>query len=287
MANLADPSSLTDEELDKLIAGELLPEEEEGTPPAEPVVEPPIPPAPKEGEEDPKPEPKKEDEEPTPPAPAPAPAEEEEPDPVVAPSRREQLRIQQLLSKMKQEPRQQTNKPVADPDSLNYAEELDADPEIIKRLEDDRKRTSDASYDRAVKLNESSQWQTLLYVDAPQIEAKYKILNPKDTENFHPVLAEALTQRYLNMVGYDPQTKLVDRPNIRWSEFVESEMELADEIAATRVASTTTNLKKQAATTALRPDGSSSATKLNLNQAPESMTDEELDAYLASAFPKR
>jgi hypothetical protein len=60
---------------------------------------------------------------------------------------------------------------------------------------------------------------------------------------------------------------------------MESVVELAEEIAATKVSTTQKNLTKQVAKTALRPDGGT-AKKLDLTKAPGDMTDEELDAFL-------
>lgn len=245
---------MSDEELDKLIAGE--PEEE--TPTEEPE----------------QPQPEGEPEEPT----------EEEPEteaPETPPSRREQLRINQLLAKMKQQPQEQ---PKAK--GLNYAEELDAEPEVIQKLESDRQAASDASYQRAMEQVKTSEWRTMLNVDAPQVETRYDILNPRNEEKFHPALAEGLTNWYLNMTGYDAEKKTVNNPDIRWGDFVDGVMELAEEIATSKVETATKTIKQQAANTAIRPDGSTTKS-LNLNQAPESMSDEELDAVIAQAIPKK
>lgn len=272
-----DPSTLSDEELDKLIAGEDI----EPTPPEAGT------PAPTEEEVPPAPA-APETEEETPPAdPAPQPAVEEEEE-VRPPSRREQLRVQQLLNKMSQQPETPAPQAPAQIQGLNYAEELDADEETIKRLEEDRAAAVAAATkqqsDFQIQL-QSSEWRTKLDIDAPQVESKYEVLNPNDSEHFHPVLADTLSSWYLNQVQYDAQTNTVRNPNLRWGEFVEGVMELAEEIANTKVATATQNITRQAAQTAIRPDGSSSK-KLNLNQAPESMTDEELDAFLGQAFPK-
>jgi len=268
-----DPSTLSDEELDKLIQGDTTEETEgeeaEGT--------------------DPKDADPKEDDETTEEVETDETTEgdevEEPETPVTPPSRREQLRIQQLLGKMGK--KSDDSHQAIDPSkSLNYAEELDADPEIIKRLEADRQSTADTSYKRAETMARTMQWETMLNIDAPQIETKYDMLNPKDTEHFHPAIADSLSKWYLNQVGYDADTKSVQTPGVRWSDFVDGVMELADEIAASKVATATKNIKSQAAKTGLRPDGSSTK-KLNLNRAPEAMTDEELDAMIATAIPNR
>lgn len=203
------------------------------------------------------------------------PAEEEEPAP---PSRRETLRIQQLLEKMKQ---QQTP---AQPDKvggLDYGTALDADPTVIKQLEDDRQAVATAQFQSGLKQAQSIQFHTRLEIDAPRVEAKYPQLD-KDSADFQPVVANAINQWYLNTVGYDPKTDSVVNSGVRYADFVEGIMELADEVAGEKTASTTKNIAKQAAQTAIRPGGGRTKA-LDLTKAPENMSDEELKAVLAQS----
>jgi len=275
MADLPDPSTLTDEELDAILAGEPLEEQPEETPEVTPPAED------EEVEETPEDEAPEADEEPE--EEPEVPEDEEEPKPM---SRREQLRVNQLLEKMRQ-PRQEeapAAKPVAD--ALDYANELDADPEIVKQLEEDRRRTNEAFYQQGLERADTIEWRTMLRIDEPAVMSKYPQLNPQDKEHFHPGLLKYVQDWYLQLSQYDPETKVVRNPGIRFPEVVDSVFELAEEIASTKVVETTKRVAKQAANTGLRPDGSS-AKRLNLNKAPEDMTDEELDAYLAKAIPKR
>lgn len=272
---MPDPSQMSDEELDAAI-----------------IADDPNSPANGGGEPD----------EPTPPTPAqdpaPAPAEEPEPTPPVEeepqvdpdeptppPSRREQLRLQDLLKKYgppqqreQQQPSQQRPSQPR-PDAIDYEQELDADPALIKRLNEDRARAEQARYDEGLRQAQGYEWRTLLQVDAPQMETKYPQLDKNSTE-FHPAIADSLSTMYLQMSGFDERSGLPERPGMRWSDFVESFWELADEIGSLKSQATATRVAKQAATTGLRPDGS--AVKLNLNKAPEQMSDEELDAYLGT-----
>lgn len=268
-----DPSTLTDEELDALINGDE-PDEELDAPSDEEDAP----------EEDEKPDAadKLADEPEDTPADEPSPedSEEEEEKP---PSRREQLRIQQLLAKGR---KPETKPATVDLGLLKYEDELEADPELIERLEADRKKAQDSATADIQRQLQSSEWRTRLDIDAPQIESKYDFLNRNDKEKFHPVLADSLNSWYLDMVGFDPETKTVEKPGIRYAEFIDGMYELAEEIAATKVEKATREIKSQVARTGLRPDGSS-AKRLNLNQAPQDMTDEELDAVIASAIPSR
>lgn len=277
MADLPDPSTLTDEELDRILAGDE-PEPDEPTPDGDEPEEKPEPKKPSEKDEpeaDPKNEKDKSEDNPDEP--------EDKPKDDRPPSRREQMRVQQLLEKLKETPL--APKPTAPESSIDYEKSLDADPETIKKLEEDRKQSNESYYNQGLEQANSIKFLTRLEIDAPRVETKYKFLD-KTSDEFNPLAADALNTRYLQFVGYDPETQRVQHPDIRYSDFVEAEMEFANEIASRKITESTTNIKKQAARTGLRPDGSG-AKKMNLNKAPEDMTDEELDAYLDQNIPKR
>lgn len=208
--------------------------------------------------------------------PQPEPEADPEPEPEPEkPSRRENLRIQQIIERARQG--EYTPKPEA-PAALDYGRELDADPETIKALEADRQRFADSQRSDVLKQVEAVQFRTALEIDAPKVEGKYPQLD-KDSEQFNKPVADAVNQWYLSMVGWNPQTHTVANSNVRYSDFVEGVMELANEMAGEKVATTTRNIAKQVATTALRPDGSS-AKSMNLSKDPGSMTKEELDAKI-------
>lgn len=255
-----DPALLTDEELDK--------ELEEITPEA-----PDKPETPEEDEELKTEESEEESET----------SEEEEKKPEKPISRREELRVQQLLKKMAEE-----KAPVERPkssSSLDYEKELDADPALIAKLTADRDKSNQAMYDKGLEQANSIRFLTRLEVDAPRVETKYKFLDKND-EEFNPQAADAMNSKYLQFVGWDAKTQTVKHADIRYADFVEAEVEFAQDLAQHMVADTQKNIKKQAANTGLRPDGGS-AKKLNLNKSPESMSDEELDAVIAQAVPSK
>lgn len=258
MAKKTDPKEMSDEELEEAIN----PQEPEE--PAELEV-----PEPDEPEEPEEPEEPSEEEEP----------EEEEPKP---PSRREQLRIHQILAKRDEAA---VPKPKQAPDALDYEAALDADPELIKRLKEDRDKSNKAFFDQGMEQAKSLQFHTRLEVDAPRVEAKYPQLD-KESKDFNPELALAINTMFLSTVGYDQSADTVRDPSLRYSTYVESIFELAGEIAGEQTEGTRKSIVKQAARTGLRPDGSR-AKKMNLNKPPDQMTDEELDAVIALGVPKR
>lgn len=197
--------------------------------------------------------------------------EEEEEAP--KPSRREQLRIQQLLAKMKGEDDEEATPPKKSrktPDENVFDDDNDDDGRYRQDIED---------------VYRFNKFETRLEVDAPRVEAKYPQLD-KTSDDFNPALADAINRMFLSSVGYNEKTRSVRSADIRYTDFVESIMELGDEIAGQKVEKSTTNLKKQVAKTGLRPGGGS-AKRLNLNKAPSEMTDEELEAVISQAIPKK
>jgi hypothetical protein len=214
----------------------------------------------------------------------PAPQEEPEEKP---PSRREQLRVQQLLKKYGPPPERvpnQSNRP-------DFRGKVNADEEVYKTLEDTTMEYGNTLVQDALSQADFRTWHRFLKMDDTQVRGKYDVLDPTNKEKFHPALADALNQRYLRFVGYNPGDASkgvqpsVQNPDISYLDFVEAEMEFADEVASQRIVNTTQNIARQAANAGLRPDGSS-AKPLNLNKAPEDMTDAELKAAINASLPR-
>ena len=210
-------------------------------------------------------------------------ANEETPSEEKPPSRREQLRIQQLLKKYG-EPGQKTEPLQERKDALNY-NDLEADPELIKQLEADRQATQQGAFSEGLKRAEFLDWKTSLKIDAPNVEKKFPVLDPSSQE-FHPAVADAVNNWYLNMSGFDAEKNVVSNPNVSYADFVEGFMELVQETAGQKNAQSVKNITKQAATTGLRPDGSS-AKRMDLTKDPQDMTTEELYAVLGQKPPKK
>jgi hypothetical protein len=278
-----NPADMTNKELEDAIAN----------PPADgliPPVEVVIPPEEPESKGKKKPD----DKEPSKEEPKPDPLEPEEEDPVVEPeveepSRREKLRIVDLLGKLKEKDTAPASAPTAT--GLDYTKDLDADPAVIKKLQEDRQAAATAAYQQGVEQANSIRFHTRLDIDAPRVESKYPQLDKNDEKKFRPTIANAVNTMYLAAAGYDPGdptkgvAESVKNPNLRYVDYIEGIFELADEIASDRNEVSTKNIAKQVAKTGLRPDGSRTKT-LNLNKLPEQMTDEELDARIALAIPQ-
>jgi hypothetical protein len=279
---MEDVTKLTDEELDKRLNGE-----EEVAEPAEtqPSEEEPIEDTQEEAKEEEaveKPveaaeESKTPEEEPEAEKP-----KEEEPK---QPSRRETLRIQDILAK-RDAASKETSQPAKTPskqDVLDYSNELDADPEVITRLEEDRQKSGDARYNEGLAQAEqmsrqqtiSSEFRTNIKMDFPLVKEKLDKLDQEDVRE--------LDLEYLRMNKYDAETGIAHDPvGIGYADFITASVERAERFAERLNEQTVKNITKQASQTGLRPDGSA-AKALNLNQQPGDMSDEELDAYLKKA----
>jgi len=274
-----DVTKLTDEELDARIKGEEVEKPEESSEKPEETAKEET----DESAETPKPSEKEAPEEPETPVETPkeeVKEPEEEPKP---PSRRETLRIQDILAKRarSETPQPQQVQPERK-DALDYQEALDADPEVIQRLQADRRAEGENAYRRGLEQAQlqsdtksaSSEFRTNIKIDYPLVKDKLDKLDQVDRQ--------ALDIEYLQFNGYDTETGLLRNPyqeTVSYSDYVEARYEQAERLAASMSAETTKNVVKQAAQTGLRPDGST-APSLNLNKAAEDMTDEELDAML-------
>lgn len=215
------------------------------------------------------------------------PAEPEPEETPATPSRREQLRVQDLLKKYgppSEAPSQET-KP-------NFRDRVNADDDTYKIMEDTAEQYAAGRSDQILAQAETRTWRKFLALEDKQVRAAHPELDGSNKERFHPALADAINTKYLRMIGWKPGDpsrgipETVAYPDISYADFVEAEMEFADELASVKAATTTRNIAQQAATTGLRPDGTSSK-PLDLNKAPEKMTDEELEAAMNAALPER
>jgi hypothetical protein len=197
------------------------------------------------------------------------------------PSPRRDKRIKELLDRLQQKP----DEPTAKKTGLNYRDALDADDETIKQLETDREAYGKNLYEQGVQQANSIQFHTRLELDTPKIESRYPQLDPRSPEFDQETLTD-LNDLYLHLVGYDFAARTVKTANLRYADFVDNQMALADRLASKRNTESVKNIAKQASQTGLRPDGTSPK-RLDLTKSPEQMTDEELDAVINQDIPPK
>lgn len=234
------------------------------------------------------------DDQSTPPVPSEEPEEPEQPEEPEEPetppedqppSRREQLRVQDLLSKYG------SPKPAPKQSSPDFRSRVSADEEVLKGIEETAENYAQTRYQEGLMRAQHDTWLRFVKMDDNQVRSKYPQLDNRNREKFHPAVADALNKKYLRTVGYDPGDPdkgvppTIQNPDIGYLEFVEAELEFADELNSSHLATSTRNIAKQAASTGLRPDGSS-VKRMDLTKAPEDMSDEELEAVVKQNLPR-
>lgn len=212
--------------------------------------------------------------------------EDEEEKPI---SRRKQARLDKLAKiweniqgegKSEEEP----SKPKK-PEALKYEDDLDADDEVIKKLNDDREKFGQAMYEqgleqaRALKQQQDAfEFKQMLKSEEPQVRTKYKFMDPAD-DKFNQELTDSVVKDYLHFTSFDPNTGTAKNP-ISYFDFVDARMQQVQALAEEMVSETQQNVVKQAANTGLRPSGSAPSKSVDLNKMPYEMSDEELDAII-------
>jgi hypothetical protein len=169
-------------------------------------------------------------------------------------------------------------------EGIDYQKLIEADPEVYDQLSKASQDFGQAQYNAGLEQANSVRFHTRLEIDAPRIEGKYPQFD-RSSQEFNPGLAGAVNEWYLATVGYDPNTDSVRNAGVRYADFVEGIMELADAMAGAKTTKTTENIARQAANVGLRPDGSS-AKPMNLNKAPQDMTEAELNAAIGATMPR-
>jgi hypothetical protein len=202
--------------------------------------------------------------------------EEEDQEVEQKPSRREQLRINDLLRKYG--PPEERRAPQTD--GIDYRSMIDADDEVYTKLGEASQQYGNQQYQQGLKEAEKVKFETRLEIDAPRVATQYPQLD-KNSDEFNGPVANSINQMYLSAVGYDEKTGYVQNPNLRYAEYVDAFYELVNEAASRKVETTRRNVTRQAARTSLRPDGSSAKTQLDLSKDPSQMSDKELDAAMS------
>jgi hypothetical protein len=169
-------------------------------------------------------------------------------------------------------------------EGIDYQKLIEADPEVYDQLTKASQDFGQAQFNAGLEQANSVRFHTRLEIDAPRVEGKYPQFD-RNSQEFNPGLASAVNEWYLATVGYDPNTDSVRNASVRYADFVEGIMELADAMAGVKTTRTTENIARQAANAGLRPDGSS-AKPLNLNKAPQDMTEAELNAAIGATMPR-
>lgn len=154
---------------------------------------------------------------------------------------------------------------------LKYAEgdyDLDAlerDRQAYGQAEAQRAK-AEASQDFARQLGPVLQreWARDLELDNERVAKVWNVLDETDEEHFDEDVAKEMTQKYLNFIGYREDKNgavSLDRPNVRWIDFIRAEKQTIDRFVNQSVETSTKNVIKQAANTGVRPGAQARAPK--------------------------
>jgi len=191
----------------------------------------------------------------------------EEPQPVT--SHRENKRIADLTRKLQEAQQPAYNQP--QPQRPNIAEgDYDVD-----QLNGMFQQGTQEAYQAGLAQANAIGFSTDLKIEAPRVSQKYEFMN-QDSDGFDPGAAALLNEKYLKIVGYNPNTGTVQNNNIGYEEFIDAEVELAQLLNRSASADSTRNLAKQAAQTGVRPN--SVAKKNYEGNDPSKMTLEQLQS---------
>jgi hypothetical protein len=140
-----------------------------------------------------------------------------------------------------------------------------------KQLEEDRTKVAESNradgfqqgQRQATTRATLENFETKLDIDKERVAVKWDALDP-DKESYRPKLEQYLVQQYIAFTGMekDAQGRItIQRPNIRFRDFVDAEMQNMEDYATDRGAQSTQNVQRQAANTGIRPNGQAPAPK--------------------------
>lgn len=242
------------------------------TPPEEPVepAEPATPDPNAEGPPDPQ--------EPETPVTPDEPVEPEEPE--TPPSPRESKRIKELTEKLAKANEQKLapdNKPTSPFQEREEGYQLDEANKIAQDYGADQ-------FSKGLSEAKALEFKLNLRIDAPKVAQRYSVMDANSDE-YDPGRTAFINELYLRTVGYDPNNGHVRDASIGYEEFVDGIMDAVDKQAAVQSADSATNLAKQASQLGTRPTGDTK--KPYSGDDPKQMTDEQLEAKISQAMPKR
>lgn len=152
-----------------------------------------------------------------------------------------------------------------------------------KELEQDRSQFGNVRYQQGMQQG-LSQYQQEIFIDRLELDSdrvaqKYSVLDD-NSEDFDPDLTDNLNRMYLDAVGYDQRTGLIRNPSVRYKDYVETSMAIAERFASSKNADTAKNIAKQSARGGVRPSAEARKTLGELQPGDiSSMTTEEYERH--------
>lgn len=145
---------------------------------------------------------------------------------------------------------------------LDIKPDTEYDPEDLKA---DRQGAVDNARSEGVQVGitqgtsqvQKELWADRFEIDSERVTTRWEALND-ESDHYNPKLEATLVQKYIQFAGVTRDDKgriSIEKPNIRFKDFVEAEMQNLEDYAAQRGAEASKNVKSQAAKTGVRPSG--------------------------------
>jgi len=147
----------------------------------------------------------------------------------------------------------------------------DGDELTPAQIEEDRTKIADSKFAEGLSRGFSQgttratleNFETKLDIDKDRVAAKWNALDP-DPENpaYNPKLEQHLVRQYIAFTGMekDAQGRItISRPNVRFRDFVDAEMQNLEDYASARGAQSANNVRSQASKAGIRPTGQAPA----------------------------
>lgn len=172
---------------------------------------------------------------------------------------------------------------------LNYAEQEEFDRQALeadrtKYGEAQRQQGESQAVRQARTEREQVRFLDKLETDRERVEIAHPELDP-ESDSFDPTLTDALSKMYIQTVGVD-KNGLVRNPNVRYRDYVETFLAVADKIASKSSEQTVKNVTAQASRGAVRPQGQrprpASIDFSNLDKMDSASWEKNKEAYYAS-----
>lgn len=190
--------------------------------------------------------------------------EEEDPDKPLTRKQKREAKRKRYLESIRREGEQTSQRrtdlfqadPGYKPLDYNDVEELD-----VKDLQSDREQYGRTNFSKGAETerfyaDQEKFWTTVEYEDKLlQTDPKYSFLNER-SKKFDPDLAEDMHEKFLELVGFNPNTKTTRRTDVSFGNFVKREVEEREKWAARVEDQIVKNAAAQRSTAGIRPSGS-------------------------------
>jgi hypothetical protein len=143
-------------------------------------------------------------------------------------------------------------KPIQYQDGEYTPDQLDQDRKAYAELQ--RQNGVNQGANQAFSQYKLDRFADNLELDKERVTINHPELD-ENSDEFQPARASRMNRMYYNYIGYDEKKGTIARTDVRYKDFIDGMMALADDIATSRSSETVKNVARQASRTGVRPNG--------------------------------